>query len=293
MGCDYSVRKQGSEYAVASSKGKTKGTHSTKGEAENQLAALHANMEESVPPRRQWDPRIVSGIKRVNAGEPGDKVALDIATVVPGFTRTQLGAYTAAYNKDLEKRRLARKKEGNERKAIIVVPPESLAEDEDGRLAAVNGERVTVSSYQYADGDFYVRTKALGRVSVPGTWLRDVAGKHPFDAEAIGLKEGLFSAGEPDVADRDNKERAVQDLLGTEDVDVKKVPDEELSNLIQGLGSVTTENINNQISEIISVMREQKASRNDVLEALQHHIGLNLREAREILQEHLHEAALS
>lgn len=246
---------------------------------------------EAIPPRRQWDPRIVSGVKRVNSGEDPDKVALDLAMVVPEFSRTQLGAYTAAYNKDLEKRRLARKKEGNDRKAIIVVPPESLAEDEDGRLAAINGERVTVSSYQYADGDFYVRTKALGRVSVPGTWLRDVTGKHPFDAEAIGLKEGLFSAGEPDVADRDNKERAVQALLGSEDVDVKKVPDEKLSGLIQGLGSITTESIDSQVAQIVSVMREQKASRNDVLEALRVHVGFSLREAREVLQEYLREGA--
>jgi hypothetical protein len=39
-------------------------------------------------------------------------------------------------------------------------------------------------------------------------------------------------------------------------------------------------------------MREQRASRSDVLEALQVHIGFNLREAREVLQEYLREGAL-
>ena len=164
---------------------------------------------EAIPPRRQWDPRIVSGVKRVNSGEDPDKVALDLAMAVPGFSRTQLGAYTAAYN------RLRQKK----------------------------------------------------------------------------VKEGLFGSEEPDVADRDNKEQAVQALLGSEDIDVKKVPDEKLSSLIQGLGSITTESIDSQVSQIVSVMREQKASRNDVLEALQVHVGFNLREAKEVLQEYLQESS--
>lgn len=164
---------------------------------------------EAIPPRRQWDPRIVSGVKRVNSGEDPDKVALDLAMVVPGFSRTQLGAYTAAYNKLRQKK----------------------------------------------------------------------------------VKEGLFGGEEPDVADRDNKEQAVQALLGSEDVDVKKVPDEKLSDLIQGLGSITTESIDSQVAQIVSVMREQHASRNDVLEALQVHVGFNLREAKEVLQEYLREGA--
>lgn len=163
---------------------------------------------EAIPPRRQWDPRVVSGVKRVNNGEDPDRVALDLAMVVPGFSRTQLGAYTAAYNKLRQKR----------------------------------------------------------------------------------VKEGLFGGEEPDVADRDNKEQAVQALLGSEDVDVKKVPDEKLNGLIQGLGSITTESIDSQVSQIVSVMREQHASRNDVLEALRVHVGFNLREAREVLQEHLAES---
>ncbi len=164
---------------------------------------------EAIPPRRQWDPRIVSGVKRVNSGEDPGKVALDLAMVVPGFSRTQLGAYTAAYNKLRQKK----------------------------------------------------------------------------------VKEGLFGSEEPDVADRDNKEQAVQALLGSEDIDVKKVPDEKLSSLIQGLGSITTESIDSQVAQIISVMREQHASRNDVLEALQVHVGFNLREAKEVLQEALQEGA--
>jgi hypothetical protein len=142
---------------------------------------------EAIPPRRQWDPRIVSGVKRVNNGEDPDKVALDLAMVVPGFSRTQLGAYTAAYNKLRQKK----------------------------------------------------------------------------------VKEGLFGSEEPDVADRDNKEQAVQALLGSEDV----------------------ESIDSQVAQIVSVMREQHASRNDVLEALQVHVGFNLREAREVLQEYLREDA--
>ena len=109
--------------------------------------------------------------------------------------------------------------------------------------------------------------------------------------EARKVKEGFFSAVEPDVVDRDNKEQAVQALLGSEDIDVKKVPDEKLSDLIQGLGSITTESIDSQVAQIISVMREQKASRNDVLEALQVHVGFNLREAKEVLQEYLQESS--
>lgn len=165
---------------------------------------------EAIPPRRQWDPRVVSGVKRVNSGEDPARVALDLAMVVPGFSRTQLGAYTAAYN------RLRQKK----------------------------------------------------------------------------VKEGLFGGEEPDVADRDNKEQAVQALLGSEDIDVKKVPDEKLSGLIQGLGSITAESIDSQVSQIVSVMREQHASRNDMLEALRVHVGFNLREAKEVLQEHTKELAL-
>ena len=164
---------------------------------------------EAIPPRRQWDPRVVSGVKRVNSGEDPDRVALDLAMVVPGFTRTQLGAYAAAYNRPRQKQ----------------------------------------------------------------------------------VKEGLFGGEEPDVADRDNKEQAVQALLGSEDVDVKKVPDEKLTGLIQGLGSITAESIDSQVSQIVSVMREQHASRNDVLEALRVHVGFNLREAKEVLQEHLKETA--
>lgn len=109
--------------------------------------------------------------------------------------------------------------------------------------------------------------------------------------EARKVEEGFFSAAEPDVVDRDNKEQAVKALLGSEDVDVKKVPDEKLSDLIQGLGSITTESIDSQVAQIVSVMREQHASRNDVLEALQVHVGFNLREAKEVLQEYLREGA--
>lgn len=180
---------------------------------ESNTSTAGAPLREALPPRRQWNPLVVAGVKRVRSGEDPDKVALDIAFRVPGFKRSDLGVYTAAYDKSLS----SRKK----------------------------------------------------------------------------VKEGLFSANEPDVAARDNKEQAVQALLGTEDVDVKKVPDEDLSSLIQGLGSITTESIDSQVAQIISVMREQKASRNDVIEALQVHIGFNLREAKEVLQEHLREADAS
>lgn len=167
-----------------------------------------APLQEAVPPRKQWNPVVLSGVKRVKAGEDADTVALDIANRVPGFKRSQLGAYVAAYGSGKKK-----------------------------------------------------------------------------------VTEGLFSAAEPDIADRDNKEKAVQDLLGNDNVDVKKVPDDELTNLLQGLGSITVESIDSQIRDIISVMREQKASRADVLEALQVHIGFSLREAKEVLQEHLREAS--
>ena len=204
---EYKVEPRNGKWVVLGHKGDVKGTHATEAAAQAQVAAIHASMKESVPPRKQWNPVVLSGVRRVKAGEDADVVALDIANRVPGFKRSQLGAYVAAYGSGKKK-----------------------------------------------------------------------------------VTEGFFSAAEPDIADRDNKEKAVQDLLGNDNVDVKKVPDDELTNLLQGLGSITVESIDSQVRDIISVMREQKASRADVLEALQVHIGFNLREAKEVLQEHLREA---
>jgi len=104
--------------------------------------------------------------------------------------------------------------------------------------------------------------------------------------------EELFSAGDGDtIANRKSKEEAVKTLLGTEDVDVSKMKDEELDSFLQKLSTVTTESFDQRASEIISVMRELKASKVDIIKALQVHLGVNLREAREILRDYLIEEA--
>lgn len=283
---------------------------------------------EAIPPRRQWDPRVVSGVKRVNTGEDPDRVALDLAMVVPGFTRTQLGAYTAAYNKLRQKK----VKESAEMTDIVKGKTDSgsyRASSARGVVVFYNSGEQTrfsladiyravykgdpilplharefmlkdgyteadIASY-LRDGKGFVYDKTDGSISNP-----DIM--HYLDEQLLKLlkfqasnkktvREGLFGGEEPDVADRDNKEQAVQALLGSEDVDVKKVPDEKLTGLIQGLGSITAESIDSQVSQIVSVMREQRASRNDVLEALRVHVGFNLREAKEVLQEYLQEGA--
>ncbi len=104
--------------------------------------------------------------------------------------------------------------------------------------------------------------------------------------------EELFSAGDKDtIANRKSKEEAAKTLLGTEDVDVSKMKDEELDSFLQKLSTVTTESFDRRASEIISVMRELKASKVDIIKALHVHLGVNLREASEILRDYLIEEA--
>jgi len=99
-------------------------------------------------------------------------------------------------------------------------------------------------------------------------------------------REGLFSSTDStELIDRDNKEKAFQDLIGSEDVDVAKTDDEELTRLLVGLGSLTTENFHQKVSEMLLVMKELNASKADMLEALQIHAGLHLDEAKEVFQD--------
>lgn len=98
------------------------------------------------------------------------------------------------------------------------------------------------------------------------------------------MNENLFSANKDNpIADRQNKEEAIQALLGSEDVDVSKADDDEITRILTGLGTVTTENVDRVAGEIVSVMRELKAGRQDTLEALQTHLHLKLSEAKEVL----------
>lgn len=102
------------------------------------------------------------------------------------------------------------------------------------------------------------------------------------------LNENLFSANKDNaIVDRQSKEQAVKDMLGVDDIDISKVDDDELTQLINRLGSVTTESFDGDASEIITVMRELKASKADILEALQVHLKLKLNEAKIILRDYL------
>ena len=298
---EYKVEPRNGKWVVLGHKGDMKGTHLTKSEAQAQVAAIHASMKESVPPRKQWNPVVLSGVKRVKAGEDADAVALDIANRVPGFKRSQLGAYVAAYGSG------KKVKESVESVADSIIQTLQSVdyEQDDAYAKTLESLEAKYPGVKFFAGDYKEEAdimKIYRKLAKQGysiyedpTWKgSDTIGYFAIPGSLnenhVRTREGLFSAAEPDVATRDNKEQAVQALLGTEDVDVKKVPDDELTNLLQGLGSITVESIDSQIRELISVMREQKASRADVLEALQVHIGFNLREAKEVLQEHLREA---
>lgn len=118
-----------------------------------------------------------------------------------------------------------------------------------------------------------------------------------YESEHESMQEGLFGSiagaakslvggDSSKLGGREGKEKAAQALIGSEDVDVTKVDDEELNGLIQKLGNVS-EGKEVQIPELIAVLKEMKASPRDMLEALQVHCNVHLSEAREIFRDYL------
>jgi len=107
-----------------------------------------------------------------------------------------------------------------------------------------------------------------------------------YDEDHTARKqEALFGAAEPDIANRESKEQAAQDLLGSENIEVNKTSDEELDNLVNGVMQLTTENVDQAVSDLINVMREMSSSDDEIVEALSVHLGFKLSEAKEVYRE--------
>lgn len=94
------------------------------------------------------------------------------------------------------------------------------------------------------------------------------------------IQEMIFGANDED---REPRENAIQALLGSEDIDVSALDDEELEQLLQSL-AVTEESVDRTACEIISVLRENSSSDDEIIEALAVNMGLHLHEAREIFE---------
>jgi hypothetical protein len=90
---------------------------------------------------------------------------------------------------------------------------------------------------------------------------------------------------------REGQEDAVKSLLGSEDIDVSGMSNEELQALLAkqtySIGSLMGESSSPE--EIIEVMKEAGAKENDILEALHIHAGLHLHEAKEIYRDIIRE----
>ena len=97
--------------------------------------------------------------------------------------------------------------------------------------------------------------------------------------QAVGdMVGGTVSGPDPKEA----KELAAKALIGSENIDLANVSEEELNVIIQNL---TTENIEPYVQEIKQVFREMNASNEDIIEGLRNALSLHETEAKEIYQE--------
>lgn len=102
------------------------------------------------------------------------------------------------------------------------------------------------------------------------------------------VKEEIGSSLSPSIENnadnRDTKEKALQQLLGNENLDIKGLDDDTLNVLLQRLTGV--KNIEESAESIISVMKMLKASENDIVEALSVHLRMHMNEAKEVYQDY-------
>ena len=96
--------------------------------------------------------------------------------------------------------------------------------------------------------------------------------------EAIG--SSLSIGGEDD---RETKENALKQLLGNEDLNVQDLTDEALDIIMRRLTGI--DEIEESVDTLVSVMRELKASEEDIVEALSVNLEMHLSEAKEIYQD--------
>ena len=120
----------------------------------------------------------------------------------------------------------------------------------------------------------------------------DVKGEHDTKEKAddqvkaiyASMDEAIGSAlGDSGEADRETKENALKQLLGNEDLNVQDLTDEALDIIVQRLTGVGE--IDESINTVVSVMRELKASDEDIIEALSVNLEMHLSEAKEIYQD--------
>lgn len=254
---EYTKRNKGDSWEVIGHKGDVKGTHNTEKEADDQIAAIHADMKEAtgllspeVEKKIDWALRPVTYDDNTNIHDlvlyvvlksgQSDIEDMCFATDLRSFTQIARGGF--------------------DEKDIL------------GVFSDLEQAKKVVRSMIPAKGKFSKKSPVKENVMKENFETEEQIKNIPRETKEAVLS-AVFRKGE-------NGEEPI--------LDPSKLSDEELDGMIAEYGDIFSRQQESLkkgpqfFEEVVSVLEDEGASEQDILEALTLHGGLHLEEAREI-----------
>lgn len=309
---EYTKRKKGDSWEVIGHKGDVKGTHNTEKEADDQIAAIHANMKEAagllspeIEEKIDWafhpmtyddNPNIHDPLLYIVKSGQSDIEDMGFAADLRSFTQIARGGFDEkdilGVFTDIEQAKKVVRSMISTRGRFAKKSPVKESTEPDGWSIKhhTNGWLV-MGPDGHIWGKYPTAEKATEQKE---KYVKELS---PNLRQESAMKENFETEEQIKNTPRETKEAVLSAVFrkgenGEEPIlDPSKLSDEELDGMIAEYGDIFSKQQESLkkgpqfFEEVVSVLEEEGASEQDIVEALALHGGLHLEEAREIHQD--------